>query len=174
MGARQQPGARIMYGRDRTIPPNALFQFMCESNPSNARKTAVANFFHNAGADVVPKVQVRNVTRDTLLASELEVAGSGSSRRKGLLGRDSLPRGTGLWIVPCESVHTFFMRFPIDLVYLDRRNRVRKVRSAVGAWRLSACITAHSVLELPAGMIQATRTQRGDMLEFTAAPDSPA
>ena len=71
--------------------------------------------------------------RSTVLATRLEVADSGPKRNKGLLGRDGLAPGEGLWIVPCESVHTFFMRFPIDLVYLDRKNTVKKVRSAVGA-----------------------------------------
>jgi uncharacterized membrane protein (UPF0127 family) len=56
------------------------------------------------------------------------------------------------------------MKFPIDLVYLDKRLTVRKVRHAVPAWRLSACLTAHSVLELPAGMAQQTRTAVGDVL----------
>jgi uncharacterized membrane protein (UPF0127 family) len=61
------------------------------------------------------------------------------------------------------------MRFPIDLVYLDRKNTVKKVRSAVGAWRLSACLSAHSILELPAGTIQDTQTKVGDVLEFSPA-----
>jgi uncharacterized membrane protein (UPF0127 family) len=58
------------------------------------------------------------------------------------------------------------MRFAIDLVYLDRRNRVRKVRSAVGPWRVSACLTAHSILELPAGVVLSSQTQKGDTIEF--------
>ena len=58
------------------------------------------------------------------------------------------------------------MRFPIDLVYLDRKNRVKKVRHSVGPWRLSACLTAHSILELPAGTIRETRTERGDTVEI--------
>ncbi|MGA7339119.1 MAG: DUF192 domain-containing protein, partial [Terracidiphilus sp.] len=110
--------------------------------------------------------------RGTVLVARLEVAGSGKKRRKGLLGREGLSPGEGLWIVPCESVHTFFMRFAIDLIYLDSGNRIRKARSAVGPWRLSACFTAHSVLELGAGTIRATETQRGDMVEFQpVAPD---
>jgi uncharacterized membrane protein (UPF0127 family) len=115
------------------------------------------------------RLTVRNLTRQTVLATGLEVADSGPKRNKGLLGRDGLETGGGLWIVPCESVHTFFMRFPIDLVYLDRRNRVRKVRNAVGPWRLSACLTAHSILELPAGVVLSSQTQKGDMLEFSPA-----
>jgi len=117
--------------------------------------------------------QVSNVTRGTVLATRLEVADSGPKRNKGLLGRAGLAAGEGLWIVPCESVHTFFMKFPIDLVYLDRKNRVRKVRDSVPAWRLSVCLSAHSILELPAGTIRATQTERGDTLEF-APPSADA
>lgn len=120
------------------------------------------------------RMKALNTTRGTVLATHLEVADSGKRRNKGLLGRDSLPSGDGLWIVPCESVHTFFMRFPIDLVYLDKEHRIRKVRSAVGAWRLSACLTAHSVIELPAGTIRATETQRGDRVEFEPVEIEPA
>ena len=113
-------------------------------------------------------MQVRNLTRQTLLASDLEVADTAAKRNKGLLGRKGLASGGGLWITPCESVHTIGMQFAIDLVYLDRKFRVRKVRSAVPPWRLSACLIAHSILELPAGTIVATQTGRGDQLELTS------
>lgn len=112
-----------------------------------------------------------NVTRGTVLASQLEVAGTGETRRKGLLGRESLLPGEGLWIAPCESVHTFFMRFAIDLVYLDRELQVKKIRGNVGPWRISACFSAHSVLELPAGTISTTRTERGDRVELAAVSE---
>jgi uncharacterized membrane protein (UPF0127 family) len=110
------------------------------------------------------KVLVRNQTRKTVLAQTADVADSGAKRRTGLLKHERLEPGEGLWIVPCESVHTFFMKFPIDLVYLDKRHRVKKVRNAVPAWRLSACLTAHSILELPAGTVKATGTAVGDEL----------
>ncbi len=126
----------------------------------------IGRFFQAGSSEPAGNLQVRNLTRQTLLATDLEVAGSGGKRRKGLLGRSSLDAGKGLWIVPCESVHTFFMRFPIDLVYLDRKRCIRKLRSNVPAWRVSACWTAHSVLELPAGAIRATRTERGDRIEI--------
>lgn len=114
-------------------------------------------------------LHVMNRTRASVLASQLELANHGPSRRKGLLGRDGLSPGTGLWIKPCEAVHTIGMRFAIDLVYLDRKQRVRKLRSNVPPWRLSACLTAHSVIELPAGTIRDTQTERGDTLEFSPA-----
>lgn len=109
---------------------------------------------------------VKNLTRDTQIADKLEVAGSGAERTKGLLGRNGLDPGEGLWIVPCEAVHTFFMKFAIDLIYLDRKHRVKKVRSSVPAWRISGCLSAYSVLELPSGTIRESRTQRGDLLDI--------
>jgi len=117
-----------------------------------------------------PRLHVTNLTRRTVLATSMEVAASASKRNKGLLGRNGLAPGEGLWIVPCESVHTFFMRFAIDLVYLDRQKRIRKLRGSVAPWRLSMCLSAHSILELPSGTIQATQTKCGDQLEFTPAP----
>jgi hypothetical protein len=114
-------------------------------------------------------LHVANLTRNTVLATRLELADTAAKRSKGLLGRTGLATGEGLWIVPCESVHTFFMKFPIDLVYIDRNHRIKKVRSAVAPWRLSACLTAHSILELPAGTIRATQSHPGDMLEFSPA-----
>jgi hypothetical protein len=116
------------------------------------------------------RLLVSNLTRNTVLATCMEVADSAAMRSKGLLGRESISPGEGLWIIPCEAVHTFWMRFPIDLVYLDRKKRIRKLSSEVRPWRLSACLWAHSVLELPPGTIHGTRTQTGDRLEFSIAP----
>lgn len=112
------------------------------------------------------RYQVNNLNRKTQLASRMEVAGSGPARSKGLLGRKSLEPGEALWIVPCEAVHTFWMQFAIDLVYIDKQKRVRKVKSSVPPWRLSACFLAHSIIELPAGVVVQTETQPGDVLEF--------
>jgi hypothetical protein len=117
------------------------------------------------------RLRVANVTRGTVLATRLEVADSGPSRNKGLLGRKGLGEGEGLWITPCESVHTFFMQFPIDLVYLDRKNRIRKVCHSVRPWRISLCLSAHSILELPSGAIRASRTEAGDTLQLSPATE---
>jgi hypothetical protein len=119
------------------------------------------------------RLRVTNLNRNTVLATCMEIAGTGATRNKGLLGRNSLPPGEGLWIVPCEAVHTFWMQFPIDLVYLDRKKRIRKLVTAVPAWRFSGCLTAHSVIELPAGTIRQTLSQTGDALEFAEIPWPP-
>jgi uncharacterized protein len=135
-------------------------------NPLQGIAKSVREFFAPRRAWAQGPRQALNRTKGTVLATKLELAGTGETRRKGLLGREGLLPGEGLWIVPCESVHTFFMRFAIDLVYLDRKHRVRKVRAAVGPWRVSACFAAHSVLELPAGAISSSQTQRGDTIEI--------
>jgi uncharacterized protein len=115
------------------------------------------------------RLRVSNLTRHTMLATSLEVADSGAKRNMGLLGRKGLAPGGGLWIAPCESVHTIGMQFPIDLVYIDRGKRIRKLKRNVPAWRLSACLSAHSILELPSGTIEGTLTEVGDTLEFLPA-----
>ena len=107
---------------------------------------------------------VRNQTRNAVLGQSVEVADTSAKRRVGLLRHERLEPGGGLWITPCESVHTLFMKFPIDLVYLDKKRRVRKVRHAVKPWRLSMCLTAHSIMEFPAGTVQNTGTVAGDLL----------
>ncbi len=123
---------------------------------------------HKARLDT--RLRVSNLSRNTVLASCMEVADSAARRNKGLLGREGLAPGEGMWICPCQAVHTFGMKFSIDLVYLDRKRRIRKLVSAVPPWRLSGCLWAHSVLELPSGTIRTTQTQPGDTLEFLDLP----
>ena len=115
------------------------------------------------------RFQMTNLTRHTQIAGRVEVADSGAKRSKGLLGRAGLTPGEAIWIVPCESVHTFGMKFAIDLVYLDRKLRIRKIRRNVRPWRISGCFTAHSVVELASGSIRTMDAQVGDFVEFSRA-----
>ena len=123
----------------------------------------------NAQTHSNSRLRVFNRTRQTVLGTSVETADDSATRRKGLLGRSGLGSGEGIWIVPCESVHTFWMKFPIDLIYLDRDKKVKKVRCGVVPWRLSACLSAHSVLEFASGTIHSTQTRPGDWLEFSPA-----
>ena len=107
-----------------------------------------------------------NQTRGTVLGKNIAVADTSATRRTGLLKHKELAAGHGLWIMPCESVHTFFMKFAIDLVYVDKKHRVCKVRNAVKPWKMSACLSAHSVIELPAGTVAQSGTQAGDQLKI--------
>jgi uncharacterized membrane protein (UPF0127 family) len=86
-------------------------------------------------------------------------------RMKGVLGRRELASGEGMLIRPTSSIHTFFMRFPIDAVFLSRDGEVLKVAKSVGAWRARFCRGAHSVLELPAGEAERRDIASGAQLE---------
>ena len=111
------------------------------------------------------RLQARNVTRNSEVAARVRRADRPWSRLLGLLGRASLARDEGLLLTPCSSIHTLFMLFAIDVLYLDRNHVVVKAVRAVRPFRLSACLRgAHSVLELPAGVIEASGTQAGDQL----------
>jgi uncharacterized membrane protein (UPF0127 family) len=101
-----------------------------------------------------------------LLGDAIEVADTSSKRRTGLLNHAGLAKGQGIWIVPCEGVHTFGMKFPIDVLFLSKKRKVLKIRHDMDRRRLAVCWRAHSVLELPAGTLAATGTQPGDELEL--------
>ncbi|RME03567.1 MAG: DUF192 domain-containing protein [Planctomycetota bacterium] len=105
----------------------------------------------------------------TVLASHLEIADTPFSRMKGLLGRASLPLGHALWIVPCGSIHTCFMRFALDVVFLDRERRVVKIVRDLPPFRFSFSWSAHSVIEWRAGSLEKFSLRRGDPLIFEGA-----
>ena len=98
------------------------------------------------------------------VAERLILAFDSAARRKGLLGRDSLPTGTGMIIAPTNAVHTFFMRFPIDIVFAARDGRALKLRAAVQPWRIAVAMRAYSVVELPSGTLAAIDLRVGDYL----------
>lgn len=110
-----------------------------------------------------------NRTRTTYLATELLIARSHWSRFRGLMAASSsdFRPGQGLWIVPCHGVHTFAMRFPIDVVYLDRERTVVHLEKELKPWRLAAIrVHAASVLELPAGTVHQSETALGDQVDI--------
>lgn len=109
---------------------------------------------------------IRNLSKNTVLGDRITAADTSEKRRTGLLKHDGLGAGEGLWIVPCEGVHTFGMKFAIDIVYVNRKKQVVKVRPNMVRRRLSFCLTAHSVVELPVGVIEASGTAPGDQLAF--------
>jgi len=103
----------------------------------------------NAGPDT--KFELALVASSRVVVPDLEVAVESATRKKGLLGRDGLSDGCGLVIAPTNAVHTFFMRFPIDIVFVTRAGEVVKVCQAVRAWRMAAAFRAYAVIELAAG-----------------------
>src|SRR5438445_13217508 len=118
---------------------------------------------------------VRNRTRGAILASKVELADTPRARRTGLLKRDRLNAGEGLWIYPTQAIHTFGMRFPIDVIFLDRRLKVKRVYQDLAPFRLTSLVWgARSVLELASGAIATTGTAVGDELQFSAVEEPVA
>jgi len=109
----------------------------------------------------------RNATRGINLTEQGRVADNAWTRLVGLLRDDHLDPGDGLWIVPCNSIHSFAMKFLFDAVFLDKKLRVVHLISSMKPWRASRMVfSAHSVLELPPGVILSSGTQLGDQLEM--------
>jgi uncharacterized membrane protein (UPF0127 family) len=112
-------------------------------------------------------MRIYNVTRNAELAGQAFAARTIWTRTVGLLGRAGLRPGEALLIEPCSSIHTAFMRFAIDVLYLDRAGQVVKAVTNLRPFRLSAkWSAARAVIELPSGAIAATGTQVGDLLTF--------
>lgn len=112
-------------------------------------------------------VSIHNETRGTLVAARARWADRFWSRLRGLPGRKELPPDEGMVVVPCWSVHTFFLRVPIDIVYVDRQRTVVKTVSDLKRFR--ACAggrSAHHAVEVPTGTVRESRTPVGDQLRF--------
>jgi uncharacterized protein len=110
-----------------------------------------------------------NVTKDAVLAANVEKADDFFSRGIGLLGRSGLAAGDALWLVPGKSIHTWFMRFPIDALFLDEGLSVVKVLEDMRPWRVSPWVgEAHSVLEMRSGSFHGA-VAVGDRLEMRTA-----
>ena len=108
-----------------------------------------------------------NSTRGTVVASSGRRATGFWDRSRGLLGRKSFESGDGLLIDPCSGIHTFFMAFPIDAVFVDREGTVVHLVREISPQRVSRYVfKARAVLELPAGTIRSTGTRVGDTIAF--------
>ncbi len=114
--------------------------------------------------------QAYNQTRGTVLCERLEVASGFTEQSRGLLGRASLEPGGGLMfengpIIPFMWMHMFFMRFPIDIVFLDREGRVIKVNRELKPWRVSSIVFgARTALEIEPGASARSNTEAGDTI----------
>jgi len=118
--------------------------------------------------------QAFNQSRRVFLAARLAFANTHWTRLRGLLGtaEGDFRTDSGLWIVPCRGVHTLAMRFPIDVVYLDRGRTVIHIERGLKPWRFAAVrIGAASVLELPSQTVEGTGTALGDKIEITEFKD---
>jgi uncharacterized membrane protein (UPF0127 family) len=114
------------------------------------------------------KFAVTNVTRGEPLASRSDRADNPLSRGLGLIPRKSLETGEGLIIDPCKSIVMFFMRFSLDVVFVDGEGEVCHLIEDIKPWRTSRIVPrSRYVVELPAGTIARTGTQLGDRIGIT-------
>jgi uncharacterized membrane protein (UPF0127 family) len=112
-----------------------------------------------------------NLTRGNVVCEDVMIADRARRRMRGLLGRRSLPTGEGILLQPTPSVHTAFMRFAIDVVFLDRNLQVVKLVEGLNPWRTAGARQARSALELAAGEAAARAIQVGDRLKVVAGAD---
>ncbi len=138
--------------------------------PPSGGEDVVGSFSSREAAKALRKAACGQLRRHgEVIVPELDVAATMGRRMKGLLGRPSLADDAGLWIVPCSSIHMFFMKFPIDVVYVDKAGVVVRCVANVQPWKTSrGGKGAHSVFELAAGAIARHGISEGDQLIVTA------
>lgn len=115
-------------------------------------------------------VRVVNASKGTVVAERVVVARSAVARGRGLMFRKSLDPGSGLLIDPCSSIHSMWMRFPIDVLYVNNDDAVVRTAFGMPPWRIGPLFTGgRFVIELPEGVIAASRTEPGDQLAYERA-----
>jgi uncharacterized membrane protein (UPF0127 family) len=110
-------------------------------------------------------MKLTNSKKTLPIVSNVEVAKSPWARMKGLLGRTQMPDDFGLWIKPCNNIHTCFMNFPIDVMFLNKNCEVTSTANNVQPWKLLIFdLKAHSVVELPPGTLTKAQIEKGDTI----------
>jgi uncharacterized membrane protein (UPF0127 family) len=111
---------------------------------------------------------IRNITRNTVIASRIKIAQNPWARMKGLLGTRDLSPGNALIITHCQSIHMFFMKFSIDVIFCDRQNKVIGLCACINPFCLSPIfLKASYAIELPQESIAASKTQIGDQIDLS-------
>jgi len=107
-----------------------------------------------------------NLTQNCVIATRIRAAHDSAARRQGLLAVNKLDADSGIWLNPCEAVHTFGMKMEIDAIFLDAHLRVKKISSHLKPNRIAFCLTAQSVLEIRAGIASTSGLKCGDQLSL--------
>ena len=126
--------------------------------------------FLEKGRNLSGSYELRASTTGRVVAPRVELAITRASRRQGLLGRDGLDAGHALILAPCTSVHTFFMRFAIDVIFVRRDGEILKIRPDMTAWRLSGSFGAYATVEMQSGAAARAGLKPGDRLELVPSP----
>ena len=111
-----------------------------------------------------------NSRSGAVIASSVELAMTSAERRRGLLGRDGMAPDSAIVITRCNAVHTFWMRFTIDVAFIDSSGTVKKVVEGLVPWRIAGTLFASTVIEFPAGALKNGALQVGDRVYLTAEP----
>jgi uncharacterized membrane protein (UPF0127 family) len=153
------PGRNLVLGSCGRYRRNCSFQ-----------KEVMIDSQHLGLAEAAGLSRAFNLTRGQMIAHQVKTAVTMLDRRTGLLNRETFEPGEGLHIVPCDSIHTMGMRFPIDVLFLDGNGAVLVAWRNIPPGRSSmTCVGASSALELPAGMIDATGTKARDTIQLEGA-----
>jgi uncharacterized protein len=134
----------------------------------------MSNSGEKVAVDSTKTLRALNRSKGTVLCERLEVAESMAAQSRGLLGRDGLASGCGMLFegsgfLPLMWMHMFFMRFAIDIVFLDKSDRVLRINHSLKPWRVSSMVFgARRALELEPGAAARSGTVRGDQLDFDA------
>jgi len=111
------------------------------------------------------KVIIENITKENIIAENGNITTSFYDRFKGLLGRKEIKHDEALIIIPCNSIHMFFMKFPIDVIFIDKNDRVCEIIQNIEPWRVSKIIKeAKYVIELKTGKIEKVNIEIGDLI----------
>ncbi len=112
--------------------------------------------------------RVINITKNTVIAEKVEVANTTPKRIKGLLGRDGLDKGQALVIIPCSSIHTFFMKFSIDVLFVNNKGKAVAIAHSLPPNRLfGSYLKGKYVVELSPGTLFSSRTEEGDIIQLS-------
>lgn len=109
-----------------------------------------------------------------VVADHLICAFDSKTRRTGLLAHDAFPAGSAMIIAPTNAIHTFFMRFAIDVLFVAKDGRIVKIREALPPWRIAAAWRAFGVIELPSGALEQSGTKRDDRIVIVRRDEAPA
>lgn len=112
-------------------------------------------------------MKVVNISKNTILGERIEIADTFVKRFLGLMPRKTLNEGEGLVINPCNSIHMFFMSFPIDVLFIDKNNKIVHIEANFKPWRISKFVKGGKyVIELPVGVVKNTLTEVGDIVSL--------
>ena len=129
----------------------------------------MSHFLHPLLGNGGATTSLVNERTGSIVAAVLEAAVDSGSRRRGLLGRDGLAERHALVLAPCNAVHTCFMRFPIDVLFVARDGLVLKIVERVDTWRITASLRAFAAIELPAGALRRAGLVTGDRVAIRPA-----